>query len=325
MPILTKKEVGQTGLGLMRKYIAPREKRDHSNERISAVDTKFAAGFTWADRTVSDEESFAILRGALAAGVNVWNGADFYGTPENNSLHLMQRYFSIYPEDADKVVLSIKRGIRDINPVTLDSSPAFLRRQLEKANWILGGTKKIDLFGSGRIDGKPPVQETVKALAEMVAEGLIGGIQLTEVNAEIIRQASAVGKIDMVETEINLWARQAFDNGVTDARAELGIVVVAHTPLGAGILTRKSKGIDDLVVPQYYRSFPRFQPEFLDKNFDLVTALDSITAAKGCTSAQLALAWIRGAKAGRSGGQRSFLSLVLARWRELWRMRKLWS
>lgn len=151
----------------------------------------------------------------------------------------------------------------------------------------------------------------------MVAEGLIGGIRLTEVNVEIIRQASAVGKVDMVETEINMWARQAFDNGVIDTCAELGIVVVAHTPLGAGILTRKSKSIENLVVPQYYRSFPRFQPDFLDKNFDLVTALDSITATKGCTSAQLALAWIR-AGAGSLGGQQSFLSLLLARWRELW-------
>lgn len=75
MPILTKKEVGQAGLGLMRRYIAPREKRDRSSERISAVDTKFAAGFTWTNRTVSDEESFAILRAALATGVNVRNGA----------------------------------------------------------------------------------------------------------------------------------------------------------------------------------------------------------------------------------------------------------
>lgn len=145
MPILTKKEVGQAGLGLMRRYIAPREKKDHSNERISAVDTKFAAEFTWANRTVSDEESFAIFRCALATGVNVWNGA---------------------------------------------------------------GTKNVDLFRPGRIDGKTPVQKTVKALADMVAEGLIGAIQLTEVNAEIICQASAVGKIDMVQTEINLWARR---------------------------------------------------------------------------------------------------------------------
>lgn len=139
-----------------------------------------------------------------------------------------------------------------------------------------------------------PIPETVKALVEMVAEGLIGGIQLTEVNAETIRQASAVGKIDMVETEINMWATQAFDNGAIDACAKLSIVVVARKPLGAGILTRKSKSIEDLVVPQYYRSFPRCQPDFLDKIFDLVTALDSITAAKGCTSAQLVLTWIRG-------------------------------
>ncbi|KAH7124584.1 putative aldo/keto reductase [Dactylonectria macrodidyma] len=237
--------------------------------------------FTWADSALTDDQSFTILKAALTAGVNVWNGAGFYGTPENNSLHLMQRYFSIYPEDAEKVVLTIKSGIRDINPVTLDASPSFLRQQVATANRILAGTKKIDLFGPGRIDKNVPVEKTVKALAEMVAEGQIGGIQLSEVNPETIRLASAVAKIDMVETEINMWAMQVFQNGVADICAELDIVMAGHTPLSAGMLTRKVKGIEELAVPAYYRQLPKFQPENLRKNYELITALETLTTAKG--------------------------------------------
>jgi len=153
-----------------------------------------STGFTWPGATLTEVQSFAILKAALAAGVSVWNGADFYGTPEKNSLHLMQRYFAARPEDADKVVPTIKSGIRDMSTLTMDTLPAFMRQQAATANRILAGTKRVDLFGPGRIDEKTPVEETVKALAEMVAAGEIGGIQLSEVDADTIRRAAAGGE-----------------------------------------------------------------------------------------------------------------------------------
>lgn len=240
-----------------------------------------------------DEQAFKVLKAALAAGVNVWNGADFYGTPDNNSLHLMNRYFTAFPEDADKVVLSIKSGVVSMKTFTMDCSPAGLRGFVDNALKILDGKKKIDIFGCARVDPNVPVEESIKALAELKEEGKIGGIQLSEVKAETIRRAASVAKIDMLEAEVSLWATDVFRNGVAETCAELGIPIIAHTPLGAGMLTGTIKSPDDLAAHDHHRLFPRFQPDNLAKNRLLVDELEKIAAAKGCTPAQLALSWIK--------------------------------
>jgi pyridoxine 4-dehydrogenase len=252
-------------------------------------------GMTWAvGPTLPDEQAFKVLKAALAAGVNVWNGADFYGTPDNNSLHLLNRYFTAYPDDADKVVISIKSGVGDRKTFTPDASPEGMRKFVENANKILDGKKKIDLFGPGRVDPKVPVEETVKGLAELVQEGKIGGIQLTEVKAETIQRAAKVAKIDMLEAEVSLWSREIFQNGVAETCAELGIPVLAHTPLGAGMLAGKLKSLDDMEPNDYHRKmFPRFQPENFQRNLDLVFEVEKLARVKGCTAAQLALCWIK--------------------------------
>lgn len=233
------------------------------------------------------------MKAALAAGVNLWNGADFYGTPTCNSLHLLNRYFTAYPEDADKVVLCIKSGIVDMKTFKLDGSPEAVRKFVENANKILDGRKKIDLFGCARVDQNVPIEETVKALRDLVDEGKIGGIQLSEVKAETIQRAAKVTKIDMVEAEVSLWATDIFENGVAETCAELDITVVAHTPLGAGMLTGQIKSLDDMPANDYHRHFPRFQPENFQKNLDLVAELSKLAEVKGCTPAQLALCWIK--------------------------------
>ncbi|PYH46546.1 Aldo/keto reductase [Aspergillus saccharolyticus JOP 1030-1] len=121
---------------------------------------------------------------------------------------------------------------------------------------------------------------------------LAGGIQLSEVRAETIRRAARVTKIDMVEAEVSLWSREVFDNGVAQACAENGIVLVAHTPLGAGMLTGTIKSVDDL-PETHHRTVPRFQPESIAQNRGLVEALEKVAQEKGCTVAQLALSWLR--------------------------------
>lgn len=248
---------------------------------------------TWHGEYTPDSKAFPVMKAALAAGVNVWNGADFYGTPENNSLHLIARYFIMYPEDADKVVLCIKSGVVDMKTFKMDSSPEAVYRYVENANLILGGAKKIDIFGMGRQDKVTPIEETVKALEDCVKKGLIGGIQLSEVSASSIRRASAVAKIDMFEAEISLWATDVFENNVAKTCGELGIVMVAHTPLGAGMLTGQIKSLDDLPEHDYHRRFPRFQPENFQKNLDLVEELRKLAIEKKCTPAQLALCWVK--------------------------------
>ncbi|PWY68089.1 Aldo/keto reductase [Aspergillus sclerotioniger CBS 115572] len=267
MVFLAGKEVTQNGLGLMR--------------------------FTWVNNVTPDEQAFKVLKTALAVGVNVWNGADFYGTPDDNSLHLMNRYFTAYPEDADKVVLTIKSGLVDIRTFSLDCSRAGLRGFVDNAIKILDGKKKIDIFGCARVDPNVPVEDSIKALAELKDEGKIGGIQLTEVKADTIRRAANVAKIDMVEAEVSLWATDIFRNGVAETCAELGIPIIAHSPLGAGMLTGTIKSTADFAENDHRRFFPRFHPDNLSKNRLLVIELEKLAVSKGCTAAQLALSWVK--------------------------------
>lgn len=232
------------------------------------------------------------MKEALACGANVWNGADFYGTEEANSLHLLNRYFTKYPEDAAKVVLCIKSGVVNMATFEIDGSAQNMRKSVERCSKILDGKKTIDVFGPGRVDKNVPIEETVKALGQLVKEGKIGGIALSEVKADTIKRAAKVHKIDMVEAEVSLWATDIFSNGVADTCGELGIVVVSHTPLGAGMLTGKIQKVADL-ANDHHRFFPRFQGEAFDKNLELVNELQQLASAKGCTAAQLALTWIK--------------------------------
>jgi pyridoxine 4-dehydrogenase len=175
----------------------------------------------------------------------------------------------------------------------MDCSPDSMRRMVEQCNTILDGKKKIDIFGCARIDPEVPIEITVKALGELVDEGKIGGIQLSEVSADSIRRAAKVYKIDMVEAEVSLWATDIFTNGVAKTCGELGIAVVAHTPLGAGMLTGKIQKLEDMPKGDYHRFFPRFQPENFEKNMDLVREVQKLAKLKGCTTPQLALSWIK--------------------------------
>lgn len=238
-----------------------------------------------------DEVVFDVLRASLENGANVWNGGDFYGTSDANSLHLLNRYFTKYPEDAVKVVLCIKTGVID-RAFNLDCSPEHLRKAIDTCNRILDGKKSIDIFGPCRTDPKVPVETAMEALGELVKAGKIGGIQLSEVSAATIRRAAKVHKVDMVEAEVSLWSPDVFSNGVADTCAELGIVVVAHTPLGSGMLTGKFQTVEDMGTSMR-RQFPRFQGESFRKNLQLVNAIAEVAQRKGCTNAQLALSWVK--------------------------------
>ena len=191
------------------------------------------------------------------------------------------------------MLLCIKSGIADMKTFKIDSSPEAVRRSVENATKILDGKKKIDLFGCARVDQNVPIEDTMKVLQDLVDEGKIGGIQLSEVKAETIQRAAKVAKIDMVEAEVSLWATDIFENGVAETCAQLGITVVAHTPLGAGMLTGHIKSLADMPANDHHRYFPRFQPENFQKNLDLVVELSKLADIKGCTTAQLALCWIK--------------------------------
>jgi pyridoxine 4-dehydrogenase len=187
----------------------------------------------------------------------------------------------------------------------MDCSPTYLRDAVDRCNAILNGKKKIDIFGVARVDKNVPIEETVKALGEMVDEGKIGGIQLSEVAADTIRRANKVYKIDMIEAEVSLWSTDIFDNGVAEVCKELSVVVCGHTPLGAGMLTGQINSIDDMPANDHHRYFPRFQPENFSKNLELVKEVEKLAKAKGCTTAQLALSWVKAKEVVPVAGARS--------------------
>ncbi|KAK5657114.1 hypothetical protein OQA88_3642 [Cercophora sp. LCS_1] len=265
MPQINGQEIGPIGYGLM--------------------------GLTWRPKPTPHEEAFKAMRAALAEGKNFWNAGEFYGPPDNNSLTLLEAYFAKYPEDADKVVLSVKGAI---NPTTHkpDGSPEEIRRSIDTCLAQLKGRKKIDIFECARRDPTVPMATTFAAIQEYVDKGLVGGIALSEVAAPTIHEAVKLTKVVAIELEVSLWCTDIFNNGVAAACAEHNIPIVAYSPLGSGILTGKFKSIDDLPNPAL-RDYPRFQPDVFHINLELVKQAEELAAKKGCTSAQLAINWAR--------------------------------
>ncbi|KAI1454254.1 Aldo/keto reductase [Annulohypoxylon moriforme] len=231
-----------------------------------------------------------VMKAALDNGSTLWNGGIHYGTPEANSLHLLKYYFEKYPEDANKVILSIKGGFSFQGGP--DGSPEGIRASVEDAVKVLGGTKTIDIYECARVDPKVPIETTIKALAELVKEGKIGGIGLSEVGASTIRKAHAVHPISAVEIEMSLFTPDPLHNGVSDACHELGIPIAAYCPVSRGWLTGELRTIDDLAQDDFRRKLPRFQPEVFDQNFKLVEAVEKIAKSKGVTTAQIAIGWV---------------------------------
>lgn len=175
------------------------------------------------------------MRTALQNGCNFWNGGEFYGPPEYNSLVLLERYFAQYPEDADKVVLSIKGGF-NTKAQKIDGSPEGIRRSLGDVIKQLNGRKKVDIFECARRDPDVPLEVTFGTLQkEYIDKGLLGGISLSEVRASTIHEAVKHAKIVAVEVELSLWSTDVLTNGVAAACAQYNIPLVAYSPLGRGV------------------------------------------------------------------------------------------
>ncbi|KAL1634765.1 hypothetical protein SLS56_002167 [Neofusicoccum ribis] len=272
------KKVGTTGFGLM--------------------------GMTWRANPPPFEESFKAMKAALHGGSNFWNGGEFYGTPELNSLHLLRDYFTKYPEDADKVVLSIKGGAKP-GQLEPDGSRENVHRSINECLRLLEGKKFLDIFECARVDPKVPIEDTISYIAEFVKAGKLGGISLSEVSAQTIRRAAKVHPIACVEVELSLYSTDILENGIAQACGELGIPIVAYSPLGRGFLTGQIRSFDDIPEGDFRRIQPRFQPDVFDENIKLADEVQKIAKKKGATLGQVALAWVR-QHTGRNG-----LSLVI--------------
>lgn len=207
----------------------------------------------------------------------------------------MKYYFTKYPEDASKVVLSVK-GAYDGATLTPDCSPTGIRKAVEEALRILDGTKSIDLFECARVDPNIPIEDSVRALGELIDEGKIGSYGLSEVSAATLKRAYAVRAPAAVEVELSLFSRDALaPGGVAEAARELGVPLVGYSPLDRGWLTGQLKTLDDLPADDVRHHYPRFQPGAFEQNVKLAEAVEALAKRKGggVTSAQVAIAWVK--------------------------------
>ena len=236
-----------------------------------------------------DAESLRTLERALELGVTFLDTAEAYGPYKNEEL--LGRFLK---GRRQKVELATKFGIvrdpKDATKVAFDGSPANVRRSIEGSLKRLG-TDFVDLYYLHRVDPKTPIEETVGAMGQLVKEGKVRHLGLSEVSPETLRRAHAVHSIAALQSEYSLWTRDPED-GVLAAARKLGIGFVAYSPLGRGFLTGQIKRFEDLEPDDYRRQSPRFQGENFEKNLQLVERVSRIAKSKGVTPSQLALAWV---------------------------------
>ena len=237
----------------------------------------------------SDErESPATLHHALDHGVTFWDTADMYGSGANEFL-LSQ----VLAERRNEVVLATKFGIvrgEDGSFDGISGDPDYVRAACDASLERLD-VEHIDLYYQHRVDPRVPIEDTVGAMAELVEAGKVRHIGLSEAASETLRRAAAVHPITALQTEYSLWSRDV-EADILPACRELGIGLVAYSPLGRGFLTGRFRSPEDLPEDDWRRTNPRFQGESFDANLRLADRVQETAQAKGCTPAQLALAWL---------------------------------
>jgi len=233
-------------------------------------------------------ESVATLEYAIDHGITFFDTADMYGVGANEQL-----LGRVIRGRRDGLIIATKFGFargpkgeyRGVN-----GKPEYVRQCCEASLKRLG-IETIDLYYQHRVDPATPIEETVGAMAELVRAGKVRHLGLSEASAATIRRAHAVHPIAALQSEYSLWSREP-ETSVLPTLRELGIALVAYSPLGRGFLSGQIRSIDDLAADDYRRSSPRFQGANFQKNLDLVDLLQRLAKAKGATAAELALAWV---------------------------------
>jgi aryl-alcohol dehydrogenase-like predicted oxidoreductase len=236
-----------------------------------------------------EAEAIATIHRALELGIFLLDTADIYGAQPGENETLVGTAIA---DRRDDVVLATKFGnVFEDGKRSVNGRPDYVHTAIDRSLARLG-VDHVDLYYQHRVDKTVPIEETVGAMKELVDAGKVRHIGLSEASPDTIRRAHAVHPVTALQSEYSLWAREPEDNEVFDTVRELGIGFVAYSPLGRGFLTGAFRSPDDFDDGDFRKYQPRFQGENFVRNLDLVERVQEIAAEKGCTPAQLALAWV---------------------------------
>ncbi len=259
-----------------------------SGPEVSAIGLGCMGMAAFYGQGLNEDQATSLIHHALDLGVTFFDTAEMYG-PHTNEIQLGKALAG----KRDQAFVATKFGIgynAERTALKVDGSPANVRRAIEGSLKRLN-MDHVDLYYLHRVDADTPIEETVGAMAELVTEGKVRFLGLSEAAPSTLRRAHATHPITALQTEYSLWSREPEDEILATCE-ELGVGFVPYSPLGRGFLSGEIKSIDDLAPDDFRRTNPRFSGENFQKNLDLVAAVSAIAADKGVTPAQLALAWV---------------------------------